>query len=248
MRPVPSLAAQVVEPEIIASYRPSQGLVIVSGSVGSGRATLVAGMTAAKLGDPDGHSNIVEGAAPVAYRFDDVYGASSTISQSEIPRDFPSFAAFVRSAMRREPTDIIVGECRDSKTMSAMVEAAISGTTVTTTLHANDVVSTIRRILALCPSEGRDDLVSMLAQSLRLIISQRMTRSIDGRRTPLREFLVFDADLRAEFQRRDTADWPALARVAVTERGQSFRKAIENALQAGRISDETAAHELREAA
>ena len=123
-----------------------------------------------------------------------VRGPSSTINQTEIPRDLPSFAAFVRGAMRSEPTDIIVGECRDSETMDAAVQAAISGHVLTTTVHANDVALTMQRIASLCPPAERDNLISAVAQSLRLIINQRLAPSNDGRRTALREYLVFDAD------------------------------------------------------
>ena len=145
LRPIPdmppSLAEQRVEPAILEAFRPRQGMVIVAGATGSGKSTLIAGMTVAKLQDPDGHCNIVEGAAPVEFLLERVRGVSSTINQTEIPRDLPSFAAFVRGAMRREPTDIIVGECRDSETMNAAIQAAISGHVLTTTIHANDVAA-----------------------------------------------------------------------------------------------------------
>ena len=203
-------------------------------------------MTVAKLEDPDGHFNIVEGAAPVEFLLERVRGASSTINQSEIPRDLPSFAAFVRGAMRREPTDIIVGECRDSETMSAAIQAAISGHVVTTTIHANDVPSTMQRIASLCPGDERDNLVSAVAQSLRLVINQRLTRSVDGKRTALREILVFDRALRGKFLRTDASEWPALTQQALRERGQSYEVSVRDALQAGRISEETAAYEMRE--
>jgi defect-in-organelle-trafficking protein DotB len=250
LRPIadmpPPLEDQKVEPMILGNYRPRQGFVIVSGATGSGKSTLIAGMTVTKLKDPDGHFNIVEGAAPVEFLLERVRGASSTINQSEIPRDLPSFAAFVRGAMRREPTDIIVGECRDSETMSAAIQAAISGHVVTTTIHANDVASTMQRIASLCPGDERDNLVSAVAQSLRLVINQRLTRSIDGKRTALREILVFDRELRSKFLRTDPSEWPALTQQAVRERGQSYEASVRHALEAGRISEETAAYEMRE--
>jgi defect-in-organelle-trafficking protein DotB len=241
-----SLTDQLVEEGILAASRPRQGFVIVGGATGSGKSTLIAGMTVAKLQDPFEHYNIVEGAAPVEFLLERVRGPNSTINQSEIPRDLPSFAAFVRGAMRREPTDINVGECRDSETMAASIQAAISGHVVTTTIHANDVALTMQRITSLCPADERDNLVSAVAQSLRLVINQRLTRSADGRRTALREFLAFDSDLRRRFLRTDPGEWPELTRVAVAEQGQSYDVAIRNALEAGRITEETAAFELRE--
>ena len=105
-------------------------MILVSGATGSGKSTLIAGLIKAKIEEPDGNYDIVEAAAPVEFLLERVKGPSSTMNQTEIPRDLPTFAAFVRGAMRREPTDIIVGECRDSETMSAAVQAAISGHTL----------------------------------------------------------------------------------------------------------------------
>jgi defect in organelle trafficking protein DotB len=251
LRPIPDLppplAEQAVEQGILDAFRPRQGMVIVSGATGSGKSTLIAGMTVAKLMEPDGHYNIVEGAAPVEFLLERVRGMSSTINQTEIPRDLPSFAAFIRGAMRREPTDIIVGECRDSETMDAAVQAAISGHVLTTTIHANDVALTMQRIASLCPPGERDNLISAVAQSLRLVINQRLARSADGKRTALREYLVFDTALRGALLRTDPGEWSPLTRRAVDEQGQSYCTAIKRALDEGRISEQTAAYELRQA-
>jgi defect-in-organelle-trafficking protein DotB len=250
MRPIadmpPPLSDQLVEQGILDNYRPGHGMVIVSGATGSGKSTLIAGMTVAKLLDPTGNFDIIEGAAPVEFLLERVRGPNSTMNQTEIPRDLPSFAAFVRGAMRREPTDIIVGECRDSETMDAAIQAAISGHVLTTTIHANNVPLTMQRIASLCPPGERENLISAVAQSLRLIVNQRLARSADGKRTPLREFLVFDAELRNRFLRTDPSEWPALTSRAVEERGQSYRAAIANAMRAGRITDATAAYEMRQ--
>ena len=119
---------------------------------------------------------------------------------------------------------------------------------LTTTIHANDVTLTMQRIASLCPPGERENLVSAVAQSLRLVVNQRLARSVDRRRTALREFLVFDAALRNRFLRTDPSEWPALTRTAVEEQGQSYRRAVEQALSDGRISEHTARYELREVA
>jgi defect in organelle trafficking protein DotB len=247
LRPIadmpPPLEEQRVEQGILDALRPPRGLVIVSGGTGSGKSTLIAGAMVAKLLDPDGHRNIVEAAAPVEFLLERVRGPCSTINQTEIPRDLPSFAAFVRGAMRREPTDIVVGECRDSETMDAAIQAAISAHAVTTTLHAEDVALTMQRIESLCPATERANLISAVAQSLRLVINQRLVRSTDGKRTALREYLVFDSALRRKLLRTDPCEWPELTRQAVEDHGQSYRTAIDRALEEGRISEETAAFE-----
>ena len=245
LRPIPdlppSLADQRVEQGILDNYLPGEGMVIVAGGTGSGKSTLIAGMTVAKLMDPDGHYDIVEGAAPIEFLLERLRGATSTMNQTEIPRDLESFPLFIRGCMRREPTDIIVGECRDSETMGAAIQAAISGHLLTTTIHANNVPLTLQRMASLCPADERANSISAVAQSLRLVINQRLAPTVDGRRTALREFLVVDRSLRAKFLVTDPREWPALTREAVRSgTGQSYATAIDRALAEGRISDEVA--------
>ncbi len=243
-----SLTAQGVEPAILDACRPRDGIVIVSGSTGSGKSTLIAGLTVAKLEDPDSHCNIAEASAPVEFLLERRRYPSSTINQTEIPRDLPSFEAFIRGCMRREATDLIVGECRDSPTMVAAVNAAMTGSLLTTTIHANDSGLTMQRIESLLPEAERRNLVSAVAQAMRLVVNQRLVPSTDGRRTAIREFVVFDAPLRARFLQAHPDEWVMLTRRATEEQGQSFAGAIRAALEEGRITEQTAARELREVA
>lgn len=250
LRPIadmpPSLAAQNVEQAILDAYRPRDGIVAVSGSTGSGKSTLIAALTVAKLEDPDSHCNIAEAAAPVEFLLERRRYPSSTINQTEVPRDLPSFEAFIRGCMRREETDIIVGECRDSATMTAAVNAAMTGSLLTTTIHANDVALTIQRMESLLPEAERRNLVSAVAQALRLVVNQRLVPCTDGRRTAIREFLVFDAPLRTRLLQTRPDEWVTLTRRAIEEQGQSYAASIRAALEAGRITEQTAAHEMRE--
>ena len=239
-----SLAEQCVEAGILEACRPKNGMVLVGGSVGSGKSTLIAGMTVAKLLDPHGHYDIVEGAAPIEFLLERIKSPSSSIDQTEIPRDLPSFEAFIRGCWRREPTDIIVGECRDGPTMAASVNAAMAGSALTTTIHVNSVKLTVQRVISLLPADERANLVDALGQSLRLVINQRLVPSADGRRTALREFLVFDAALRRRMQQADPSEWPDLAQRALDGQGQSYPAAIRAALEQGRITEQTAAAEL----
>ena len=241
LRPIPDLPPaledQLVEPLILDNCRPASGMVIVSGSTGSGKSTLIGGITVAKLMDPGGNYNILAAEAPIEFLLDRLKGPSSTIDQCEIPRGLPSFEAFIRGTTRREPTDIIVGECRDTATMSAALNAAMLGATLTTTIHADNVPLTIQRIAALCGNEERENLLSSAAQSLRLIVNQRLAFSTDGRRTALREILVFNEPLREKLMRTDASEWPDITKQAVVEHGQSYEVAIQLALKDGRITE-----------
>ena len=244
----PSLADLGIEPGILASYMPGDGIVIVAGGTGNGKSTLLAAMTRAMLEDPHSHRSILEYSAPIEFVFDDIHGTSATIEQSEIPRHLPSFPAAVRNAMRRAPKNIIVGECRDEETITAAVDAAITQHTVYTTIHASRIADTLQRVVSLCPDGKRRALTVAFAQSLRLVVNQRLVPSTDGKRTALREFLVFDNKLRRRFLDTDPDRWPALAQDTVDagEHGQSFGVAIRRALAAGLIAEDIAHVQLKE--
>lgn len=249
LRPIPdvppSLDEQRVELGIRAALRPKSGLVFLSGATGSGKSTLLAGNKREMLLDPNFHGNIGTGEAPVEYMLEHIVSPSgSTINQSEIPRNLPTFAAFVRGCMRREFTHILVGECRDGETMAGALQAALTGHTLYTTIHADDVAMTIQRTIALCPAEERDNLVSALAQTLRLIVNQRLIPSVDGKRTAIREYLAFDRPLRMRLLRAPAVEWPSIVAGAVEDARQTFGDSIRAALEEGRISPETAEEEL----
>ena len=103
-------------------------------------------------------------------------------------------------------------------------------------------------MISLCPDGKRRALTVAFAQSLRLIVNQRLVPSTDGRRTPLREFLVFDTLLRRRFLDADPDRWPALAQDVLegTTHGQSFGVAVRRALARGRITEDEAHARLKE--
>ncbi len=237
-----ALSEQNVEPEIIRACMPRTGLVFIAGGTGNGKSTLQAGITRGRLEDPDSHVAILEYSSPIEFTFDDVEGTTATISQSEIPRHLPSFAAGIRNAMRRAGDVIIIGECRDGETMAAAAQAALTDHAVYSTIHAGTLSETVQRIVSLCPMEERVALTVAVAQTLRLIVNQRLVPSLDGTRTALREFLAFDRPMRRRMADTDPDRWPALVEDMLAEgRGQSFEGAIQRALSEGRISEAGAA-------
>ncbi len=236
------LSEQNVEPEIIQACMPRTGLVFIAGGTGNGKSTLQAGITRERLVDPDSHVAILEYSSPIEFTFDDVEGTTAAISQSEIPRHLPSFAAGIRNAMRRAGDVIIIGECRDGETMAAAAQAALTDHAVYSTIHAGTLSETVQRIVSLCPLEERGALTVAVAQTLRLIVNQRLVPSLDGTRTALREFLVFDRPMHRKLADTNPDRWPALVEDMLAEgRGQSFERAIQRALAEGRISEATAA-------
>src|SRR4029079_6104160 len=133
----------------------------------------------------------------------------------------PSFAAGVRNALRRKPRLILVGEARDPETIGAVMEAAMTGHPVYTTLHSNSVAETVRRLVVSFPPEERQGRTIDIIETVRLIISQRLVPTGDGKRVALREYLVFDEDVRDILLDTDVTVISNAVRRLVRERGKT---------------------------
>lgn len=250
LRPLPEkptpLEEQYVEPRLAEALDGETGGYLVCGVTGSGKTTLMGGVTRQRLEDPNCHCDIVEGAAPLELFYDLIEQKNASIQQTEIPRQLATFPDFIRAAMREEPTDINIGECRDPETMVATIQAIISGHRTMTSVHTNDPAATIRRVVSLCPESDRDSLAIALVDNLKLIVNQRLLRSTDGRRTAIRSFLPFNRKIRETLLDAPQAHWPNMVRGFVEEHGQTFEQSIKDVHAQGRISDDIAGRALKE--
>ena len=235
----PKLSSMNVEQEIVENYAPRQGMVLVTGPTGSGKSTLLAGMIRGLAENKDANHKIVTYEAPIEFVYDNVAGPSTIISQTEIPRHLPSFAAGVRNALRRKPTIILVGEARDAETIAACGEASLTGHLVFSTVHANGVAETIRRMSAVFPAEERQGRAIDLMESLRMVITQALLRTVDGNRVATREYLVFDEEVRDRMLQHDVDDWPEATRTLLRERGQTMEMAARKVFEQGIIDERT---------
>ncbi|MEM6902828.1 MAG: Dot/Icm type IV secretion system ATPase DotB [Pseudomonadota bacterium] len=235
----PKLSSMNVEQQIVDNYAPRQGMVLVTGPTGSGKSTLLAGMIRGLAEDPDANHKILTYEAPIEFVYDNVAGPSTIISQTEIPRHLPNFAAGVRNALRRKPTIILVGEARDAETIAACGEASLTGHLVFSTVHANGVAETIRRMSAVFPAEERQGRAIDLMESLRMVITQALLRTIDGNRVAIREYLVFDEEVRDTMLQHDVDDWPDASRTLLKERGQTMEMAAQKVFEQGIIDERT---------
>jgi len=243
---VKSLSEQSVEPEIVEACMPNEGLVLIAGGTGHGKSTLMSGMTRMMLEDPNSHRAILEYSAPIEFIYDEICGPTAMISQSEVPRHIGSFEAALRNGMRRAGDVIIIGECRDADTMSAAADAALTSHAVYSSIHAGTLSETIQRIVSLCPVDKRKALTVAIAQTLRLIVNQRLVPSTDGKRTALREYLVFGRRIRRRLAETDPDRWPNLIEDLLETEGQSYRVATQRALDAGLITEETVRTSLKD--
>ena len=233
----PSLASLQLQPDLVNAIAPQEGVIYVTGATGSGKSTLLAAMIKQLAEDPESHRKILTYEAPIEFVYDSVHKPTSLVSQSEIPRHLPTFAAGVRNALRRKPRLILVGEARDPETISAVLEAALTGHPVYTTLHSNGVAETIRRLVGSFPHEERLGRTIDIIETARLIICQRLVPTVDGKRTPIREYLIFNEKIRDILLDSDPDKVTATARKLVETYGQPLQVDIDRKYQDGIISE-----------
>lgn len=234
----PRISDLGIEQEIVDNYRVDDGLVLVCGGTGNGKSTTLAALITEIIADEDANRKIIEYASPIEYVYDSIARHSVVITQHEIGRHLPSWERAVRNSLRRAPHIIVVGECRDHKTMAAALEASETGHTVYTTLHADSVPGTFYRAVNMFPSEERSTRMYEIAEAMRMIVVQKLVRRIDKPgRVALREFLVFDENIRAAI-RNTTSLKDAVSTVAsfLDRRGQTMLADATAKAQAGLIS------------
>lgn len=181
---------------ILDAIAPFQGVVYVTGATGSGKSTLLASIIKELSSEADSNRKILTYESPIEFVYDDIKMPSAIVSQSEIPRHLQNFALGVRNALRRKPRLIMVGEARDTETIGAVIEAALTGHPVYTTLHTNGVAETLRRLVTAFPADERGGRTIDILETVRLVIWQKLVPTVDGKRVALREYLVFTEEIR----------------------------------------------------
>src|SRR5579872_2276771 len=164
----------------------ARGLVLVTGTTGSGKSTTLAAIIDRINSTRTDHIITIED--PIEFYHPDKKGF---VNQREVGDDTPSFEAALRSALRQDPDVLLVGEMRDLETMRTAITAAETGHMVYSTLHTLDAQETVQRIIAVFPSDEQKQIRLQLASTLKGVISQRLVRRADGKgRVPAAEILV----------------------------------------------------------
>jgi len=233
----PKLETLQLEDELYGAIAPLDGCVYVTGATGSGKSTLLASIIRSLVEVSDGNRKALTYESPIEFVYDEIDKPTSLVSQTEIPRHLPSFAAGVRNALRRKPMLIQVGEARDVETIGAVVEAALTGHPVYTTLHTNGVAETIRRLVTSFPAGEREGRTIDIIETMRLILWQKLVPSLDGKRVALREFLIFTEEVRDILLASPLERITAVTRELVKERGQPMHVDAARKFEAGIIGE-----------
>jgi twitching motility protein PilT len=186
-------AEQLHLPKIIEKISHEQrGLVLVTGTTGSGKSTTLAAMIEQINTDRTCHIMTIED--PIEFLIRD---RRSIVNQREIGVDTHSFSNALRAALRQDPDVVLVGEMRDFETIETALTAAETGHLVMSTLHTLDATETINRIISVFPPYQQKQVRLQLATILKAVISQRLVPRADGKgRVPALEVLVSTAFVR----------------------------------------------------
>jgi twitching motility protein PilT len=240
--------AELCLPQVVETLASEQrGLVLVTGTAGSGKTTTLAAIIDFINCGRDGHIVTIED--PIEVVHDDV---QCVIDQREIGIDAESYEDALRHVVRQDPDVIFIGEMRDHETVTAALTAAEIGNLVLSTLHTIDATETINRIIDFYPPYQQRQARIMLGATLRGIISLRLLPAVGGGLVPAVEVLVMTGTIREYIL---DPDQTYKIRDAMGEGEyygmQSFDQSLLSLFQAGRITVEDAiatsanAHDFR---
>ncbi len=183
---VPSLASLGLPGSLAKLTNHSQGLVLLTGPAGCGKSSTLAAFL--RLINEERQDHIVTVEDPIEYLHTPI---RCVVNQRQVGRDTGSFARALKAALREDPDVIAIGELRDLETISLALTAAETGHLVLATLHTSSAIRTVDRMVGSFPSNHQAQIRTMLSESLRAVVSQRLVRRADGQgRVPALEVLL----------------------------------------------------------
>jgi len=182
----PSLENLGLPPDLARYTTYHQGMVLVTGPTGCGKSSTLAALV--NLINEERREHILTIEDPIEYLHP---SKRCLVNQRCVHAHTGSFARALRAALREDPDVIVIGELRDLETISLALSAAETGHFVLATLHTNNAIRTINRLIGSYPADQQEQIRTMISESLRAVLSQRLLPRADGRgRVPALETLV----------------------------------------------------------
>ena len=232
-------------PDILHSFVEQQnGIILVTGPTGSGKSTTIASLINQINNTASKHIVTIED--PIEY----VFGCKkSIVSQRQVGVDTKDFSDGIKYALRQDPDVIFIGEIRDKETMAAALKASETGHLVLSTLHTNDAVQTINRIVNMFEESNRFLIRRQLSETLRATIAQKLIYSEqDQKRYPACEIMVVTSTIKDYITKDNTEEIYELLRDNTVDNMVSMNTSLALLADKGCISEEEAlAHSNDEA-
>lgn len=239
LRAIPAVVKTIDELELPAVLKKvakePRGLVLVTGSTGSGKSTTLAALLEEINRTLPHHILTIED--PVEFVFQDRVGV---VNQREVGIDAPTFHQALRAALRQDPDVILIGELRDLETVEIAMQAAETGHLVLATMHTIDAHETINRIVGFFEPHQQGHVRLQLASVLRAVISQRLVPAVTGGRVAAVEIMlntgtVYECLVDAS-RTREVRDHIRKGRAAYGM--QTFDQALYELITSGRVAQE----------
>ena len=233
---IPTFDALKLPPVIRKIADEPRGLVLVTGTTGSGKSTTLASMI--DYINAVRSRNIITIEDPIEYVHDD---KQSIVSQRELQQDTLSYPEALKHAVRQDPDVILLGEMRDLETMSAALTAAQTGHLVLSTIHTIDAVQTVNRIIDVFPPHQQNQIRFQLADTLRGVISQRLLPHTSGNgRVPAVEVMVVTPIIRKYILENTLGEISNVMKQGTYYGMKTFHQALVELIQKNEIALETA--------
>ena len=225
--PLDSLNLPAVLSELVMEKR---GLLLLVGATGAGKSTTLASMIDHRNENAMGHILTIED--PVEYMFKN---KKSMINQREVGTYTVSLQTALRNALRQAPDVILIGEIRDRDTMSSAIAYGQSGHLCLATMHANNSYQALNRILSFYPVEVRPTMLGDLAAALKAVVSQRLLRTVAGKRVPAVEVMLNTKLVAELIEKGDFSGVKEAMEKSIAEGSQTFEEDIARLILDGSV-------------
>jgi twitching motility protein PilT len=209
-----------------------RGLVLITGTTGSGKSTTLASIIEEINQTYNRHIITIED--PVEYIYHD---KKSIIEQRQVGVHTNSFSRALRAAMREDPDIIVVGEIRDLATASTIVEAVNTGHLVFSTAHTLDARETVERMISIFPAEEQNRVRAVLASSLEAVISQRLVKGVTDEMIPAVEMMFTTPLIKEMIRMERDNELPDAMKKDTTNGSITFNQALFNLALSQKITE-----------
>ncbi|WP_040263005.1 PilT/PilU family type 4a pilus ATPase [Pseudomonas massiliensis] len=211
------------------------GLVLFIGATGSGKSTSLAALIDHRNRSSSGHIITIEDPVEYIHRH-----KKCIVNQREVGVDTRSFRAALKNTLRQAPDVILIGEIRDRETMEHALAFADTGHLAISTLHANNANQALDRIINFFPEERRAQLLQDLGNNLQAFVSQRLVKTVDGKRRAAVEVMLGTATIRDLIHRGEFGELKGIMEKSVNLGMKTFDMALFDLVIEGAISEEEA--------
>jgi twitching motility protein PilT len=238
----PSLQDLGLSPSLARFTNYHQGMVLLTGPSGCGKSSTMAALV--NIVNEERAEHILTIEDPIEYLHP---SNRCLVNQRNVGKHTESFARALRGALREDPDVIVIGELRDLETISLAMTAAETGHFVLATLHTDSAARTINRMVGVFPADQQDQVRSMLSESLRAVLSQRLLPAADGAgMVPALEILTVTRAAGNLIREKKTVQLMSVMQTGASQGMCLLDQALAQLVQQGKVSYEDAVHEAED--